>query len=175
MQNEFNQLIKALNDFEGIKIVSSTITPETIIVFRCLSEASLARISLKLSQSNHVPGWIFRIVPNEASADIVHYQLVFTGTNEEKQETFNKLKNTLVIHNDLGIPSLELITIRQMADELKRRHNLCFALVWIEDSERDNIAIEGSGNPTQLIGLLSRGVHMAIDWADKKIQFEKPT
>lgn len=61
-----------------------------------------------------------------------------------------------------------------MAVELKKRENLTFAVVWIEDNDRDNIAIEGSGNPTQLVGLLARGLHMAIEWADKNIKFHKP-
>ena len=75
---------------------------------------------------------------------------------------------------ELGLPDLSLITIRQMATELKQRTGLTFALVWIENTERDNIAIEGSGNPTQLVGLLTRGTHMAIEWADKSIKFYKP-
>ena len=69
---------------------------------------------------------------------------------------------------------MSLLTIRQMAAELKMRNGLTFALVWIENAERDNIAIEGSGNPTQLVGLLTRGSHMAIEWADKNIKFFKP-
>jgi hypothetical protein len=77
-------------------------------------------------------------------------------------------------HNEFGIPDLTLVTIRQMANELKRRDNICFALVWIEETDRDNIAIEGSGNPTQVVGLLARGKHMAIEWADRNIKFQKP-
>jgi hypothetical protein len=46
-------------------------------------------------------------------------------------------------------------------------------LVWIENNERENISIEGSGNPTQLVGLLARGTHMVIEWADKNMQFFK--
>ena len=77
-------------------------------------------------------------------------------------------------HNEFGIPDLSLVTIRQITNELKRRDNVCFALVWMEDSERDNIAIEGSGNPTQVVGLLTRGTHMAVEWADRNIRFQKP-
>lgn len=77
-------------------------------------------------------------------------------------------------HNEFGMPDLTLVTIRQMANELKRRDNICFALVWIEETDRDNIAIEGSGNPTQVVGLLARGGHMAIEWADRNIKFHKP-
>lgn len=77
-------------------------------------------------------------------------------------------------HDELGIPDLSLVTIRQMANELKRRDNICFALVWMEDTERDNIAIEGSGHPTQVVGLLTRGTNMAVEWADKNIRFQRP-
>lgn len=76
-------------------------------------------------------------------------------------------------YKEFGLPDLSLVTIKQMVEELKKRKNLVFALVWIENNEKDNIAIEGSGNPTQLVGLLARGVHMAIEWADRSIRFNK--
>jgi hypothetical protein len=44
----------------------------------------------------------------------------------------------------------------------------------MEDSNKDNIAIEGNGNPTHLVGLLARGLHMAIEWSDKYLHFKKP-
>ena len=85
-----------------------------------------------------------------------------------KQEDNRKSK-----YKEFGLPDLSLVTIKQMVEELKKRKNLVFSLVWIENNERDNIAIEGSGNPTQLVGLLARGVHMAIEWADRSIRFNK--
>jgi hypothetical protein len=65
------------------------------------------------------------------------------------------------------------VTIKQIARELKKRENLSFAMVWMEDSSKDNIAIEGNGNPTNLVGLLARGLHMAIEWSDKYLHFKK--
>ena len=86
----------------------------------------------------------------------------------ESQE--EKLKKK---YQELGIPDLSLVTIQQMVEELKKRKSLIFSLVWIENNERENISIEGSGNPTQLVGLLARGTHMVIEWADKNMQFFK--
>lgn len=76
-------------------------------------------------------------------------------------------------HQEFGLPDMSLVTIRQMTEELKKRKNLVFSLVWIENNENDNISIEGSGNPTQVVGLLTRGTHMAIEWADQNIRFNK--
>jgi hypothetical protein len=53
---------------------------------------------------------------------------------------------------ELGIPDLSLTTIRQMATELKRRENLCFAVVWIEDNEE--------------ITLPSKGAAIRLNWSD---------
>lgn len=74
---------------------------------------------------------------------------------------------------ELGIPDLSLVTIKQMTNELKNRQNLIFALVWVENNEKDNISVEGSGQPNQLIGILSRATHIAINWADQNIKFKK--
>ena len=66
------------------------------------------------------------------------------------------------------------MTIKQIAKELKKRKNLSFAVVWMEDTNKENIAIEGNGNPTQIVGLLARGLHMAIEWSDKFLKISKP-
>lgn len=76
--------------------------------------------------------------------------------------------------NKKGLPDLSWVTVKQMASELKSRDNLTFALVWIEDSGYDNISLEASGNPTTLCGMLSRGLNLAIKYADKNINFHEP-
>lgn len=75
--------------------------------------------------------------------------------------------------NKKGIPDLSWVTCKQMADELKSRSNLTFALLWMEDIGAENISLEASGNPTLLCGLLSRGLNMAIKFADKNINFHE--
>ncbi len=72
-----------------------------------------------------------------------------------------------------GIPDLSWVTIRQMADELKKRDNLTFAILWIEDSGHENISLEASGNPTTLCGMLTRGLNLAVKYADKNIGYNQ--
>ncbi len=71
-----------------------------------------------------------------------------------------------------GIPDLSLVTCKQMASELKNRENLTYAFIWMENEATENFSFEASGNPTILCGLLSRGLNMAIKWADKVTQYE---
>lgn len=70
-----------------------------------------------------------------------------------------------------GIPDLSVVTCRQMAYELKKRNNLTFALIWLEDEATENFNIEAVGNPTTLCGMLSRGLNLAIKWADRDVQY----
>lgn len=69
------------------------------------------------------------------------------------------------------IPDLSLVTITQMMDELKKRKNISFAFVMMEHSESDNIALEASGNPTFICGLLARATNLAAKYADKNINY----
>jgi len=70
-----------------------------------------------------------------------------------------------------GIPDLSVVTCRQMAAELKKRSNLTFALIWLEEEATENFNLEAIGNPTTLCGILSRGLNMAIKWADRDVQY----
>ena len=54
-----------------------------------------------------------------------------------------------------------------MISELKKRENLLFALIWIENNETDNISLEGNGTITNLSGLITRGLHLLINYGDK--------
>ena len=47
------------------------------------------------------------------------------------------------------------------------------ALSWLEENSLDNISFEGNGDPTKLCGLLARGLNLAINWADKNMDFQK--
>jgi hypothetical protein len=68
---------------------------------------------------------------------------------------------------EYGVSDLSLTTINQMISELKKRENLLFALIWIENNETDNISIEGNGTITNLSGLITRGLHLLINYGDK--------
>lgn len=183
MEKEFEKLAKTLAKFEGLQIIDQS-TEYNWIHFKIDNEDSLATISSQIKEVKEQYACNLMVLAGKSKSKDTSYQLVI-----EDQNTLNaiilltkKLDNMLTAGGDdkkakqseLGLPDLSLVTIRQMATELKQRSGLTFALVWIENTERDNIAIEGSGNPTQLVGLLTRGSHMAIEWADKNIKFYKP-
>ena len=180
MEKEFELLIEALKKFEGFTLVDTSVE-SSWIHFKLTNETSLINISTQISEIKDLYPCSLLVLANQEDFS---YQLIVEA--EDKLMAMKMLAKKLnailetggdaakVKHKELGIPDLSFVTIRQMAMELKQRHNLTFALVWIENNERDNIAIEGSGNPTQLVGLLSRGSHMAIEWADKNIKFYKP-
>lgn len=183
---EFDSLTQTISSFHGVTVFDSLYDPvETYITFQCTVSESFKTISSQIQEIKETHQCQLLTFPNYENPNDPTYQIVFKGTEEIVFKAIIVLQRLLrgivetgsiekAKQQELGLPDLSLTTIRQMALELKKRDNLCFAIVWIEDNERDNIAIEGSGNPTQLVGLLSRGLHMTIEWADKNIKFNKP-
>lgn len=183
MEKEFDSLVKTLNKYDGISIIDTS-TEYSWIHFKLNSEATLTVLSVQITEIKANYPCNLLVLANQNDPKDFSYQIVIE--QPKKLETikmlYKKLANVLDSNGDLkkakqkelGLPDMSLLTIRQMASELKQRDGLVFAIVWIENAERDNIAIEGSGNPTQLVGLLNRGSHMAIEWADKNIKFFKP-
>jgi hypothetical protein len=174
----FEDFLNVFKKIEGIKILESKDGPYFISYSVILDDTQkdLSDLVLELKASfacdislHKLDDHSFKITLG--SLDLEHNLELFSSkiiNLVEKQESNRKKK-----YQEFGLPDLSLVTIKQMVEELKKRKNLVFSLVWIENNERDNIAIEGSGNPTQLVGLLARGVHMAIEWADKSIRFNK--
>lgn len=182
MEKEFNLLIETLKKFNGVTILETNLDPMWIH-FKSEAEKTFNIISAQVSELREQHGCAILVLNSLDDPEDFSYQLLFEGSNDANTAiiVLNKKLSAIIESSprqakmkELGIPDLSLVTIRQMAMELKQRHNLTFALVWIEDNDRDNIAIEGSGSPTQLVGLLSRGTHMAIEWADKNIKFYRP-
>lgn len=183
MEKEFDLLVETMKKFDGF-ILIDTSDEASWIHFKLSTEASLVNISNQVNDIKEQFPCSLLVLANQDDPDKFTYQLVIEG--DDRLTTIKVLTKKFATilevagdarrakHKELGLPDLSLVTIRQMAMELKQRQNLTFALVWIENNERDNIAIEGSGNPTQLVGLLSRGTHMAIEWADKNIKFYRP-
>ncbi len=182
MKKELETLISMLEKFEGFKLIF--IHEENEWIHFLISEENSQLISNVINDISDQYMCNFLLLTSEDFPNQTTYQLVFDEENKKKSclliakklsillEKKGDIKNAT--NHELGLPDLSLLTIRQMATELKSRQNLTFALVWIENSERENIAIEGSGNPTHLIGLLARAQNMAIDWADKNIKFYRP-
>jgi len=183
MEKEFDLLVETMKKFDGFELIDTSIEA-TWIYFKLMAESSLVNISNQVNDIKEQYPCSLLVLANQDDPDKFTYQLVIEAEDRITaiKMLTKKFANILEAngdarrakHRELGLPDLSLVTIRQMAMELKQRQNLTFALVWIENNERDNIAIEGSGNPTQLVGLLSRGTHMAIEWADKNIKFYRP-
>lgn len=182
MEKELNGVIQALEQVKGFYFIDASIKGDWIH-FRMDSKASLNFLTKKLKELKKEHDLDLVVLGNKNDPKETTYQLVIKSTNktnalESLAEKLSQPKVQTKVNTEkydaFGIPDLSLVTMRQMANELKKRSNLTFALVWIEDHEIDNIAIEGAGNPTQIIGLLSRGTHLAIEWADKNIKFFKP-
>lgn len=183
MQKEFEPLIKALQKLESFKLIDMSVEPNWIH-FKMNNEADLANLSNQIAEIKEQHPFSLLVLANQNEANDFSYQLIVEADDKLMAIKVLAKKINLILqlkgddkkakNKELGIPDLSLVTLRQIANELKQRHNLTFALVWIENNERENIAIEGSGNPTQLVGLLSRGTHMAIEWADKNIKFHQP-
>jgi len=180
MQKDFELLIKTLERFESFSLIDAS-EDATWIHFKLNSEFALVSIVKQIDDIKEQYPCNLLVL---SGTNNFSYQLVIeTKDNINAIKLLNKKLMAVLDANgnareannkELGLPDLSLITLRQIATELKQRQNLTFALVWIENNERDNIAIEGSGNPTQLVGLLTRGTHMAIEWADKNIKFYRP-
>jgi len=178
MEKEFELLIESLKKFDGFTLIDTSVEASWIH-FKLTEETSLVNISNQVSDIKEQHPCSLLVLANQDNPDDFSYQLIIEADDRlMAMKVLTKKLNTILeaggdamraTHKELGLPDLSLVTIRQMAMELKQRNNLTFALLWI-----DNIAIEGSGNPTQLVGLLARGSHMAIEWADKNIKFYRP-
>lgn len=183
MEKDFENLIEMLKKFEGVTIIDASLEPDTWVHFRCKSENTINEINSQVTEIQEHCACKLLSFPDKDNIEHLTYQIVIDDQNK-LNALQNLSKRFLTIHEtgsskkakakELGIPDLSLVTVRQMAMELKQRQNLCFALIWMEESDRENIAIEGSGEPTRLVGLLARGLNMAVDWADRNIKFHRP-
>ena len=182
MEKEFNLLIEYMSKLNGVKVLGSEFEPSTWIHFECNSPQTMSIITSQIDDVKDFDSFKILVLSHPDDPEKPAYQLIFNNDKEKyiamllkKIQNFYEAGDTKKAnYNELGLPDLSLVTIKQMATELKSRQNLCFAMVWMEDNDRDNIAIEGSGNPTQLVGLLSRGLFMTIEWSNKNIRFQQP-
>lgn len=177
---DLNSLAEAIQSFNGVTLLEVN-QEEFCIIFESSSNKSLETILVQINEIKNEHNFSFFSFEREKTSN--YYQIIIEDKNLESIDILTKrLKLASELNGDenkiqskeFGIPDLSLVTIKQMANALKQRSNLTFAIVWTEDSNKDNIAIEGSGNPTQLIGLLARGSHMAIEWVDKSIKYNNP-
>jgi hypothetical protein len=180
MEKEFKLLIETIAKFEGASIINTNVEA-TWIHFKLKSEASLAALSNQILDVKDQYPCNLLILSNQYNPNDFSYQLIIESEDRFMAMKILTKKLIAVLENgqdikkvtqkELGLPDLSMVTVRQMANELKTRQNITFALVWTENNNSDNIAVEGKGDPNQVIGLLSRGSHIAIEWADKDFKF----
>lgn len=180
-RSPINKLADVLDSFADVEVKEVGKTPNYFIKFICTTENSFKLINTQLTAAKTHVDFILQEEELENSTSLL---LEFEGSTEQKNKNikilikiFDNIVNskslTAAKNKELGLPDLSLCTVHQMAEELKRRKNLVFAMVWIEGNEKDNITLEASGNPTQIIGLLSRGHYMAIEWTDQKLKYRR--
>lgn len=150
---EFSEWISQI---DGIEVA---VYDEDKILFLCTDETVVVKLTQVAEKSNHVLG--IKTYDNKLCFCLY------------KNDYANFISNWYG-ETKKGIPDLSWVTIRQMAEELKKRENLTFAILWIEESEYDNISLEASGNPTTLCGMLTRGLNLAVKYADKNINYHEP-
>ena len=149
---DFSEWFDSLDDIEIIEIVDNK------ILFDCVSQDLVVKIT-KISEKTE------NTLALHSLGDKICMCL-----HAQNLENFYKAWN---FESKKGIPDLSWVTCKQMADELKSRSNITVALLWIEEKGSENISLEASGNPTTLCGLLSRGLNMAIQFADKNLHFHQ--
>lgn len=176
----FEEFVEVFKSLEGTKILETKNGPHFIVysvnyehvqkeIEKICSDLKgkfgIELSSKKLVETENIYKLFFGSLSLKENIKLFHEKLSILIKDQDEEM---KIK-----HQQFGMPDLSLVTIHQMVTELKKRKNLVFSLVWIENSNIDNISVQGSGNPTQVVGLLARGTHMAIEWADKNIRFNK--
>ena len=180
MKNDYQTFYNMVSKLNGVQIFQHEQDPVTWLFFSCDSEYSLALINAIVQEIDDDKTCKIVELTHPVDQDKFAYQLVL---HKDKENLFSKFiskinsyldSSKVIKYNEFGNPDLSLMTIKQLAKELKKRQNLSFSIVWMEDTNKENIAIEGNGNPTQVVGLLARGLHMAIEWSDKFLKISKP-
>lgn len=178
MKSNFQSFMDEISGLDLLSVIQSESEPTTWVLFSCESEHSVAFMTALVDEVSDDS--IVKIMPmtHPMDQEKTAYQLVFHSQRDKYLKMFSvKIRKYVELskapkYDISGVPDLSLVTIKQISKELKKRKNLTFAFVWMEDNSKDNISIEGNGNPTHLVGLLARGLHMAIEWSDKYLKFK---
>lgn len=152
------EFAKWFGEIENVVIQS---VKEDRIFFECLDESLVHKITKIAEKSDNF------LSLHTSKKDLI------LCLHSHKLDQFIKIWNEPKV-NKKGVPDMTLVTCKQMADQLKNRENLTFALIWMEEDSVDNFNIEASGNPTVLCGMFTRAVNMAVNWAEKNIRYEEP-
>lgn len=152
------EFVDWLKNLSSIEIVAFDDTDK--ILFLCTDENVVIKLTEVAEKSDHI-----------LSIRKVEDKLCFCLHTNNNYQNF---VSSWYGDNKKGLPDLSWVTIKQMAEELKKRENLSFALVYIEHTGYENISLEASGNPTTLCGMLTRALNLAVKHADKNIDYHEP-
>ena len=87
--------------------------------------------------------------------------------NNRKTKTLRQQVEELKAENKaLRTDALDLMTMEDITEALKKRNSLYFALMWMEIRGTENFDFRGHGHPTVLAGMIARGMHMVLECAD---------
>lgn len=106
------------------------------------------------------------------AAIVLHLEQMFLTIRDEDQIKIVEHFKFKLENKEMGIPDLSLVTVKQMCEEIKKRKNLNFVIVWVEDNSKDNITVEGNGNPTFLLGLLTRATNLILKLMDQNFTYK---
>jgi len=95
--------------------------------------------------------------------DSIHY-----GVSAEFLKDLSAQYEIIISELQKGVPDLSWATCKQMSNELKRRNNITFVLIWMEENYYDNIHIEASGDANTVIGLATRGLNLLVNATEKR-------
>lgn len=170
MIEKFVKLINYLKSVPGVSDVDFSIKDPMTIEFKHTSQEFINNFCCLFDD---------RDIFNEGDISYTKNENhIFVKFNKHKSLLVDKIDACLYVaiaqsfpkHDkslEYGVSDLSLTTINQMISELKKRENLLFALIWIENNETDNISIEGNGTITNLSGLITRGLHLLINYGDE--------
>lgn len=99
---------------------------------------------------------------------IIKEEAIHYGVNEEFLQSLSAHYEAIIGELQKGVPDLSWATCKQMSNELKRRNNITFVLVWMEENYYDNIHIEASGEANTVIGLATRGLSLLVNATEKR-------
>ncbi len=127
------------------------------------------KIYFNIADKINLEGFLILATRSGCEAQIVikdeKVQYCLTSSN---LDVFVSIYEDALKATNAGYPDLSWATCKQIGKELKKRQNLTFVLLWIEDDYVDNIHIEASGEANTVIGLATRGLNLIVNATEKR-------
>lgn len=92
--------------------------------------------------------------------------------NSRRTKTLRQKVEELRAENEaLRTDALDLMTMEDITEQLKKRDSLFFTLMWMEINGTGSMDFRGRGNPTVLAGMIAKGMHMVLENAGGNCTF----